>query len=146
MFFILLFDVKILKVASVRNKANVLVIYQRHLNLLATRKIETLIISVFHSVPGVPRVKMERFTGLLVSNSSVVGWQGRNAIRPYFIATRQILLLVSSATNTEPSGNTAIPTGRPYTFPLAWSAIKPVKKSSMAPVGLPLLNGAKTTL
>jgi len=112
-FFILLFDIKILKAADVRNKGWYVINRRAPLIHTNVKKIETLIISVFHSVPGVPRAKMERFAGWRCVKLIRCRMAGANAIRPYIIATRQILLLVSSATNIAPSGNTAIPTGRP---------------------------------
>jgi hypothetical protein len=61
-------------------------------------------------------------------------------------STRQTVLPASSATSKEPSGRSASPTGRPYASPLSASAMKPVKKSSGAPLGWPPSNGTNTTL
>src|SRR5205085_2705532 len=64
----------------------------------------------------------------------------------YFLLTFQIVLPASSATNKEPSAITNIPTGFPYTSFLLSSAIKPVRKSSGLPVGLPFSKGTNATL
>jgi len=36
------------------------------------KKMNALIVSMFHSVPGVPRIKMERITGMLMKNSCYI--------------------------------------------------------------------------
>ena len=65
----------------------------------------------------------------------------------YFLyATLQMIFAPSSVTSNEPSGNTAVHTGLPYTSLLPALAIKPVKKSSGLPEGFPFLKGTKATL
>src|SRR5690606_26275330 len=59
--------------------------------------------------------------------------------------TRQIIPALSSVTSNEPSLNTAVHTGLPYTRLLPASAMKPVRKSSGGPEGFPSLYGTNTT-
>lgn len=65
----------------------------------------------------------------------------------YFdMLTFHIVLLASSVTSILPSFVIITQTGRPYTSLLVVSLIKPVKKSSAGPVGLPAANGTNTIL
>jgi hypothetical protein len=59
--------------------------------------------------------------------------------------TRHTVLPASSATRRKPSAVTASPTGRPCTSPVCAFAMKPVRKSSGGPAGVPSRKGTKTT-
>jgi hypothetical protein len=59
--------------------------------------------------------------------------------------TRHTVLPASSATRRTPSAVMASPTGRPCASPVCGLAMKPVRKSSGRPAGVPSRKGTKTT-
>src|SRR5574337_142728 len=67
-------------------------------------------------------------------------------VRSYFLDTRQITLPTSSDTSSDPSLETATPTGRPSTDFALGLGSKPLRKLTGLAVGSPSLKGTNTTI